>query len=67
MVDRLRADRIVLPAASTLERLALIVRTRARKVAHANLIRDCSAGQEAALEHLIASDDHGRYFALSRI
>ncbi len=60
MVDRLRADRIVLPAASTLERLALIVRTRARKVAHANLIRDCSAEQEAALEHLIASDDHGR-------
>lgn len=60
MVDRLRADRIVLPAPSTLERLALIVRTRARKAAHANLIRDCSAEQEAALEHLIATDDHGR-------
>jgi TnpA family transposase len=60
MVDRLRADRIVLPAPSTLERLALIVRTRARKAAHANLIDDCSAEQEAALEHLVASDDHGR-------
>lgn len=60
MVDRLRADRIVLPAASTLERLALIVRARARKAAHFNLIRDCSAEQEVALEHLIASDDHGR-------
>ena len=60
MVDRLRADRIVLPAASTLERLALIVRTRARKEAHSNLIDDCSAEQEAALEHLVASDDHDR-------
>ena len=37
MVDRLRLGRIVLPAASTLERLALIVRTRARKAAHAGL------------------------------
>ena len=60
MVDRLRADRIVLPATSTLERLALIVRTRARKAAHSNLIRDCSTEQEAALEHMIASDDDGR-------
>ncbi len=60
MVDRLRLDRIVLPAASTLERLALIVRTRARKAAHAGLIRDCSSEQEAALDRLIASDDHGR-------
>jgi hypothetical protein len=60
MVDRLRTDRIVLPAASTLERLALIVRTWARKAAHANLVRNCSTEQEAALEHLIASDDHGR-------
>lgn len=60
MVDRLRAERIVLPAASTLERLALIVRTRARKAAHADLIRDCSDEQEAALERLIASDDNGR-------
>jgi len=60
MVDRLRLDRIVLPAASTLERLALIVRTQARKAAHAGLIRDCSAEQEAALDSLIASDDHGR-------
>jgi hypothetical protein len=60
MVDRLRADRIVLPAASTLERLTLIVRTRARKAAHSNLICNCSAEQKAALEHLIASDDHGR-------
>ncbi|MCP5762204.1 hypothetical protein NL346_26805, partial [Klebsiella pneumoniae] len=45
---------------STLERLALIVRTRARKAAHSNLIRDCSTEQEAALEHMIASDDDGR-------
>ena len=60
IVDRLRVDRSVLPAASTLERLALIVRTRARKAAHAGLIRDCSAEQEAALDRLIASDDHGR-------
>lgn len=60
MVDRLRLDRIVLPAASTLERLALIVRAQARKAAHTGLIRDCSADQEAALERLIASDDNGR-------
>ena len=60
MVDRLRRGRIVLPAASTLERLALIVRTRARKAAHAELIRDCPAEQEAALDRLIASDDDGR-------
>ena len=60
MVNRLRLDRIVLPAASTLERLALIVRAHARKAAHAGLIRDCSADQEAALERLIASDDNGR-------
>ncbi|MBD8641704.1 Tn3 family transposase [Sphingomonas sp. CFBP 13733] len=60
MVDRLRLDRIVLPAASTLERLALIVRAQARKAAHAGLIRDCSSEQETALERLIASDDKGR-------
>ncbi|WP_440136687.1 hypothetical protein, partial [Klebsiella pneumoniae] len=60
MVDRLRLGRIVLPAASTLERLALIVRTRARKAAHAGLIQNCPAEQEAALDRLIASDDDGR-------
>lgn len=60
MVDRLRLDRIVLPAASTLERLALIVRAQARKAAHAGLICDCSVDQEAALESLIASDDQSR-------
>lgn len=60
MVDRLRLDRIVLPAASTLERLALIVRAQARKAAHAGLIRDCSTEQIAALERLIVSDDNGR-------
>lgn len=60
MVNRLRLNRIVLPAASTLERLALIVRAQARKAAHTGLIRDCPADQEAALERLIASDDNGR-------
>ncbi|MFX6027855.1 hypothetical protein ABTE84_21125, partial [Acinetobacter baumannii] len=52
--------RIVLPAASTLESLALIVRAQARKAAHPGLSSDCSADQEAALERLIASDDNGR-------
>jgi len=60
MVDRLRLDQIVLPAASTLERLALIVRVQARKAAHAGLIQDCSVAQEVALESLIAADDQSR-------
>ena len=58
MADRLRLDRIVLPAASTLERLALIVRAQAREAADAGLIQDCSADQEAALERMIAFDDN---------
>lgn len=60
MIDRLRLDRVVLPAASTLERLALIVRTRARQAAIAGLIRDCAPEQEAALDGLISSGEHGR-------
>ena len=46
MVASLHFELIVLSAASTKERLALIVRTRA-KAAQAGLIRDCSAEQEA--------------------
>lgn len=40
MVERLRHVRVVLPAASTLERVALIARAQARRVAHVGLIRD---------------------------
>lgn len=60
MVERLRLDRVVVPAASTLERIALIARTQARRTAFAGLIRDCSPEQEAGLESLIDAAEQGR-------
>lgn len=60
MVDRLRLVRVVVPAASTLERVALIARTQARRSAFASLIRDCSAEQEASLDELIDVGEQGR-------
>jgi hypothetical protein len=53
MLARLRLNRIVVPAASALERVALIARTQARRAAYGGLIRDCSPEQEAALDRLI--------------
>ena len=60
MVERLRLIRVVVPAASTLERVALIARTQARRSAFAGLIRDCSSGQEAKLDTLIDPGEQGR-------
>ena len=60
MVERLRHLRVVVPAASTLERVALIARAQARRVAHAGLIRDLTPEQEAALMGLIAPGEQGR-------
>jgi len=60
MMERLRLNRIVVPAASTLERVALIARTQARRTAFAGLIRDCSPEQEAALDSLIDASEQGR-------
>lgn len=60
MVERLRHVRVVVPAASTLERVALIARAQARRVAHAGLIRDLTAEQELALAGLIDPGEQGR-------
>lgn len=60
MVERLRHLRVVVPAASTLERVALIARAQARRVAHAGLIRDLTPEQEAALMGLIDPGEQGR-------
>ena len=60
MVERLRHTRVVVPAASTLERVALIARAQARRVAHAGLIRDLTPEQEAALMGLIDPGEQGR-------
>ena len=60
MVERLRLLHVVVPAASTLERVALIARTQARRSAFAGLIRDCSAEQEARLDELIDAGEQGR-------
>ena len=49
-----------MPAASTLERVALIARAQARRAAYSGLIRDCTPEQEAALEHLIEAGEEGR-------
>jgi hypothetical protein len=51
---------VVVPAASTLERLALIARAQARRVAHKGLIRDLTPEQEAALMYLIDPGEQGR-------
>lgn len=60
MVDRLRLTSVVVPAASTLERVALIARAQARRIAYAGLIRDCAPEQEANLADLIDAGERGR-------
>ena len=60
MVDRLRLTRVVVPAASTLERVALIARAQARRTAHAGLIHDCTPEQEVRLTNLIDAHEQGR-------
>ena len=60
MVEHLRLVGVILPAPSTLERVALIARTQARRVAFTGLIRDCTPEQEASLEGLIDADEQGR-------
>ncbi|WP_242121280.1 Tn3 family transposase [Sphingomonas lacusdianchii] len=60
MVERLRLTRVVVPAASTLERVALIARAQARRTAYAGLIRDCTAEQESGLGELIDPGERGR-------
>ena len=60
MVERLRATRVVVPAASALERVALIARAQARRAAYSGLIRDCAAEQEQRLERLIEASEEGR-------
>ena len=60
MVERPRATRVVVPAPSALERVALIARAQARRAAYLGLIRDCAAEQEQRLERLIEASEEGR-------
>jgi hypothetical protein len=60
MVERLRLSRVVLPAALTLERIALIARAQARRAAFARLIRDLNTAQVEALEGLLVAGESGR-------
>jgi len=60
MVERLRAARVVVPAASALERVALIARAQARRAAYSGLIRDYTDEQEQRLERLIDASEEGR-------
>lgn len=60
MVERLRVSRVVLPAAFTLERVALIARAQARRAAFAGLTGDLSTGQIATLEGLLVAGESGR-------
>ena len=57
MVRHLREERIVLPASSTLERIALIARAQARRQAFASLIRDLATDQVRELENLLTIHD----------
>lgn len=60
MVERLRLNRVVVPASSTIKRVALIARAQARRAAFAGLIRDCAPEQVARLEILIDAREQGR-------
>ena len=60
MVERLRLSRVVVPAPSTIERVALIARAQARRAAFSGLIRDCIPEQVARLEDLIDASEQGR-------
>ena len=59
MVQRLRSSHVVLPAASTLERVALIARAQARRQAFVGLVRDLTPEQAAGLDALLAPPDTG--------
>ncbi len=67
MVQRLRASRVVLPAASTLERIALIARAQARRRAFAALGRDLAPEQIASLDQLLETGGLGERTALAWI
>ncbi len=60
MVERLRLSRVVVPAPSTIERVALIARAQARRAAFSGLIRDCIPEQVVRLEDLIDASEQGR-------
>lgn len=60
MAEWLRAARVVVPAPSALERVALIAGAQARRAAYAGLIRDCAPEQEARLERLTDASEEGR-------
>lgn len=60
MVERLRTARVVAPAASALERVALIARAQARRAVYSGLIRDCTPEQETRLERLTDASEEGR-------
>jgi TnpA family transposase len=55
MTRLLRETRIVLPAASTLERIALAARAQARRQAFAGLIRDLGPDQAQRLDDLLSA------------
>ena len=55
MTRRLREVRIALPAASTLERVALVARAQARRQAFGGLIRDLTPDQAQGLEDLLSA------------
>lgn len=59
MIQRLRSNHIVLPAASTLERVALIARAQARRQAFVGLVRDLTPEQAAGLDALLSAPDTG--------
>lgn len=59
MVQSLRSASIVLPAPSTLERVALIARAQARRQAFISLVRDLTPEQAAGLDDLLSSPDPG--------
>ena len=61
MIEHLRERRILLPAAATLEKIALAARALARKRAHKSLIEGLSPETIPGLEALlIVADDWGR-------
>jgi len=61
MIEHLRERRILLPAAATLEKIALAARALARKRAYKNLVEGLPEDTIAALDALLAVDDeHGR-------
>lgn len=67
MVHHLRASRIVLPAPSTLERVALIARAQARRQAFIALGRDLGEEQAFSLDQLLETGGPGGRTNLSWI